>query len=164
MVHAECGGTGRSTSLAGYHAPMSVADIQRKVLADGRVQMTAGKAEFMFERLKPGVMLVTVTGIDKGQFGTATLDEIRLEMLRQRPVELFVDVEAAVAVSVEVSREWTQFFSLNREHLKRVSVLVGSKAIELTIAIAQHLSQTGNLIQISTDHDLFHARVLAARG
>lgn len=143
---------------------MGIADIQRKVLADGRVQMTAGNAEFMFERLKPGVMLVTVTGIDKGQFGTATLDEIRLEMLRQRPVELFVDAEAAVAISVEVSREWTQFFALNREHLKRVSVLVGSKAIELTVAIAQHLSRTGNLIQIYSDRDLFHARVQAARG
>jgi hypothetical protein len=142
---------------------MGVADIQRKVLADGRVEMTSGKAGFTFERLKPGVLLVTISGIDKGQFGTATLDEIRLEMLRQRPVELFVDAEAAVAVSVEVSREWTQFFSLNREHLKRVSVLVGSKAIELTIAIAQHLSQTGNLIQIYSDHDLFHARVQAAR-
>jgi hypothetical protein len=151
-------------STPGYHPPMGIADIQRKVLADGRVQMTEGKAEFVFERLKPGVMLVTVTGIDKGQFGTATLDEIRLEMLRQRPVELFVDAEAAVAISVEVSREWTQFFSLNREHLKRVSVLVGSKAIELTVAIAQHLSQTGNLIQIYSDHDLFHARVQAARG
>jgi hypothetical protein len=142
---------------------MGPADLQRTVLADGRVRMTAGKAEFVFERLRPGVMLVTVSGTDKGQFGTATLDEIRLEMLRQRPVELFVDAEAAVAVSVEVSREWTQFFSLNREHLKRVSVLAGSKAIELTIAIAQHLSQTGNLIQIYSDRDLFHARVLAAR-
>jgi hypothetical protein len=154
----------RPVYAAGYHPPMGVADIERKVLADGRVQIAAGKAEFVFERLKPGVMLVTVTGIDKGQFGTATLDEIRLEMLRQRPVEVFVDAQAAIAVSVDVSREWTQFFSLNREQLKRVSVLVGSKAIELTIAIAQHLSQTGNLIQIYSDRDLFHARVQAARG
>jgi hypothetical protein len=68
---------------------MGPADLQRTTLADGRVRMAAGKAEFVFQRLRPGVMLVTVSGIDKGQFGTATLDEIRLEMLRQRPVELF---------------------------------------------------------------------------
>ena len=142
---------------------MATADLQRTVLADGRVQMTAGKAEFVFERLKPGVMLVTISGNDKGQFGTATLDEIRLEILRQRPVELFVDAQDATAVSIEVSREWTHFFSLNREHLKRVSVLVGSKAIELTVAIAQHLSQTGNLIQLYSDPELFRSRVQAAR-
>jgi hypothetical protein len=85
-------------------------------------------------------------------------------MLRHRPVELYVDAQGAVAVNVAVSKEWTQFFSLNREHLSRVSVLAGSRAIELTVAIAQHLSQTGNLIQIYTDRELFDARVRAARG
>ena len=138
--------------------------VERQTLPDGRLRLAAGKGSFTYERLQPGVLLVTVEGMDMGQFGTAALDEIRLEMLRQRPVELFVDAQAAVAVSVDVSREWTQFFSLNREHLKRVSVLAGSKAIELTIAIAQHLSQTGNLIQIYSDRELFHARVQAARG
>jgi hypothetical protein len=72
---------------------------------------------------------------------------------------LFVDAEAAVAAMVEVSKEWTHFFSTNREKLKRVSVLVGSRTIELTVAIAQHLSQTGNLIQIYTDRALFEERL-----
>jgi hypothetical protein len=143
---------------------MNAPALQRQTLPDGRLQLKAGQGEFVFERLRPGVLLVTASGMDMGQFGTATLDEIRLEMLRQRPVELFVDAEAAQVISVEVSREWTQFFSLNREQLRRVSVLVGSKAIELTVAIAQHLSQTGNLIQIYTDRELFAARVQAARG
>lgn len=135
----------------------------RQALPDDRWQLSAGKATFVFERLRPGALLLTISGIDSGQFGTTTLDEVRLEMLRSRPVELFVDAEAAVAVSVEVSREWTQFFALNREHLKRVSVLVGSRAIELTVAIAQHLSQTGNLIQIYSDRELFRARAEATR-
>jgi hypothetical protein len=130
--------------------------IQRETLPDGRLQLAAGKGSFTYE------LLITVAGTDMGQFGTASLDEVRLEMLRQRPVELFVDAEAAQLVSVEVSREWTRFFTLNREHLARVSVLVGSKAIELTVAIAQHLSQTGNLIQIYTDRELFAARMQGA--
>ena len=137
--------------------------IDRKQLPDGRLQLESGGCTFTYERLRNGAMLVTITGYDKGQFGTASLDEIRLELLRHRPLELFVDASGAVAVSVEVSKEWTHFFSLNREHLKRVSVLVGSKALELTVAIAQHLSQTGNLLQIYTDSDLFRARVDQAR-
>jgi hypothetical protein len=137
--------------------------IERTTLADGRLQLAAGGCTFVYERIRNGAMLVTITGIDKGQFGTASLDEIRLEMLRHRPVELFVDASAAIAVSIDVSKDWTHFFSLNREHLKRVSVLVGSKALELTVAISQHLSQTGNLIQIYTDAELFQARVDAVR-
>jgi len=104
-------------------------------------------------------MLVTISGHDTGQFGTTTLDEIRLEMLRNRPLELFVDAREAVGAAVSVSDEWTRFFSLNREYLKRVSILVGTKVVYLTIAIAQHLSRTGNLIQIYSDPETFEARM-----
>jgi len=135
----------------------------REYLPGGGLRLRAGDCSFTYQSLRRGALLVTIAGIDKGQFGTATLDEIRLDMLRHRPLELFVDAAAAVAVAVPVSQEWTHFFSLNREHLTRVSVLVGSKAVELTVAIAQHLSQTGNLIQIYSDRALFEARVAAAR-
>jgi hypothetical protein len=64
---------------------------------------------------------------------------------------------------VSVSDDWTHFFSLNRRDLRRVSVLVGSKVVHLTIAIAQHLSRTGDLIQIYSDPETFGARVTAAR-
>lgn len=143
---------------------MSNTGIERTTLADGRLQLAAGRCSFTYERVRPGVLRVVVEGSDKGQFGTAALDEIRLELLRHRPLELFIDAEAAQMVTVDVNREWTQFFSLNREHLTRVSVLVGSKALELTVAIAQHLSRTGNLLQIYSDRELFETRLAAARG
>src|SRR6185312_7656649 len=114
---------------------------------------------FAYCRLKPGALLVTIGGHDPGQFGTTSLDEIRLELLRNRPLDLFVE---ALGPSVSVSREWTQFFVLNREQLRRVNVLVGSKVVELTIAIAQHLSRTGNLIQIYSDVETFGALVRSA--
>jgi hypothetical protein len=142
---------------------MSTPEPRRQTHPDGRWELAAGNASFLYERLRPGTLLITVSGNDMGQFGTQALDEIRLEMLRHRPVELFVDAQGAGVISVQVSREWTQFFALNREQLLRVSVLVGSRAIELTVAIAQHLSQTGNLIQIYSDRELFDARVAAAR-
>ena len=82
-----------------------------------------------------------------------------MALLRERPLELFVDASAASMPAVDVSRDWTHFFSANREHLTRVSILVSSKSVELTIAIAQHLSQTGRLIQIYSDADLYAARL-----
>jgi hypothetical protein len=142
---------------------MPANDVLRETLPSGALRLSCERASFTYERLRQGALLITVDGIDNGQFGTATLDEVRIEFLRHRPLELFVDAQAAVAIGVGVSKEWTHFFALNREHLKRVSVLAGSKAIELTVAIAQHLSQTGNLIQIYTDRELFESRVAAAR-
>jgi hypothetical protein len=136
--------------------------VTRTVAATGELQLTAASCTFAYQRLRPGALLVTITGHDTGQFGTSTLDEIRLELLRHRPLELFIDAREALGPAVSVSREWTHFFALNRDQLRRVNVLVGSKVVELTIAIAQHLSRTGNLIQIYSDPETFEDRVRAA--
>src|SRR5690606_2911608 len=101
----------------------------------------------------------TIKGSDSGQFGTAALDEIRAEIGRRSPLELFVDARAASGPTVKVSEEWTDFFNRRRADLSRAYVLVGSKSLNLTIEIARHLSRTGSLIQIYTDPELFEARL-----
>ena len=120
------------------------------------------RCTFRFERIAPGVLEIVIDGIDNGQFGTAPLDQVALALVRERPLEMFVDAAAASMPAVSVSREWARFFSLNRKDLKRVSVLVSSRSVELTVAIAQHLSDTGKLIQIYSDPELYHARRAAA--
>ena len=129
--------------------------VAREELPGGTIRLLDAACSFTFSRLRPGALLITITGHDKGQFGTRSLDEVRMEMLRHRPLELFIDASDASGASARVSEEWTHFFSLNREQLKRVSVLVGSKVMHLTVAIAQHLSRTGDLIQIHSDRDAF---------
>jgi hypothetical protein len=135
---------------------------RREVMADGRVQLASSDCSFVFQRLRPGVLLVTIAGHDAGQFGTGPLDEIRLELLRNRPLELLIDARDADSAAKSVSDEWTRFFSLNSEHLSRVSVLVGSKFMQLTVAIAQHLSRTGRLIELHSEPDVFDRQVASA--
>jgi hypothetical protein len=136
--------------------------VSKQILADGRIALSSAGGQFLFQRLRPGALLVTIIGQDSGQFGSSALDEIRMEIMRQGTLELLVDASAAVLVSTEVSQEWTRFFSLSRQQLRRVSVLTGSKLMNLTVAIAQHLSQTGNLIQIYSDRALFDAVTVEA--
>jgi predicted HAD superfamily Cof-like phosphohydrolase len=49
-----------------------------------------------------------------------------------------------------------------RPQLKRVSVLTGSRLINLTVAIAQPVFNTGKLIQIYPDRELFDAATARA--
>lgn len=97
--------------------------------------------------------------MDKGQFGPSTLDEITASLDREGALELFIDAREAVGAAVSVSDEWTRFFSVQRTRLRRVHVLAGSKAVKLTVAIAQHLSRTGDLIQIYSDSQIFDDRL-----
>jgi hypothetical protein len=132
--------------------------IKREVTG-AEVRLSAGNCAFVFRRPRPGVLHVVIDGLDNGQFGTTTLDEIRAEIGRNRPLELFVDAREAVGAAVSVSEEWTRFFSSRRGDLKRVHVLAGSKMVQLTVAIAQHLSRTGDLIQIHSDPEIFASRL-----
>jgi hypothetical protein len=134
------------------------AGVQRELAPDGSVVISDGRCRFIYRRAAPGTLEITIAGTDAGQFGTATLDEIAVALVRERPLELFVDASEASMPTVAVSRDWTRFFALNQKDLTRVSVLVSSKSVELTIAIAQHLSQTGKLIQIYSDAELFRSR------
>lgn len=138
---------------------MSANPLTRELLSDGRLRLSSGECSFVFHRLPSATLLVTISGNDRGELGTAPLDEIRLELMRHQPLELFVDARAVTSASVAVSREWTAFFSENRKNLKRVVLLGGSRVINLTLAIAQHLSHTGNLIQLHTDPHVFEARL-----
>jgi len=61
-----------------------------------------------------------------------------------------------------MSEDWTKFISRRKDELGRVHVLAGSKMVELTVAIARHLSRTGNLIQIYSDPAIFEAQLTLA--
>jgi len=136
--------------------------INREVLPDGSVRITAGDSGFLFVRPTPAVLVVTITGYDKGQFATAPLDEIGAVLRVAARVNLFVDARNAVGATVRVSEDWTGFLSRHRAELEHVHVLVGSKMVELTVAIARHLSRTDRLIQIYSDPAIFEAQLEAA--
>jgi hypothetical protein len=133
--------------------------ISRTLHADGTVELSAPGCTFRYRRTRPHALLVTIAGNDTGQLGSAALDEIATALVRERPLELFVDAREALGPATRVSDEWTGFFARNRADLLRVHVLVGSKVVELTVAIARHLSRTGNLIQIYSDAELFASRL-----
>ncbi len=136
--------------------------LERAVLPNGSIRLTADGAAFELVRPKTGVLVVTIKGYDKGQFGTAPLDEIGSILRVAAPLELFIDARNAVGATVRVSQDWTSFLSRHQRDFRHVHVLAGSKAVELTVAIAQHLSRTGNLMQIYSDAAIFEAQLEAA--
>jgi hypothetical protein len=138
---------------------MSDYEIKREILPGGSVRLSSGDCTFLYRRPRANVLHVTISGHDTGQFGTSTLDEIYAAINREGAIELFVDAREAFGAAVSVSDEWTRFFAQNREKLTRVYVLVGSKVVYLTVSIAQHLSRTGNLIQIYSAPEFFESKL-----
>jgi hypothetical protein len=133
------------------------------VIAHTTTQQSAGGCTFTFERPAPGVMVVTIQGFDRGELGDGPLREVASGFGLGAPLELFIDASQASGAVPEVSDAWTRFFAERRADLKSVHVLVGSKVVQLTVAIAQHLSRTGNLVQLYSDPAIFGDRLRLAR-
>jgi hypothetical protein len=138
--------------------------VKRELSPDGGVVISDEKCRFAYRRLRAGALEIAIAGTDNGQFGTATIDEVAMALVRERPLELFVDAAEASMPAVSVSQAWTKFISLNQKDLTRVSVLASSKSVALTMAIVQHLSNTGKLMQIYTDREIYEARLQGAAG
>jgi hypothetical protein len=85
-------------------------------------------------------------------------------MTQELTRDLLPDVDArnAIGATVRVSEDWTSFLSRHRAELARVHVLAGSKMVELTVAIARHLSRTDRLLQIYSDPSIFETELAAA--
>lgn len=125
-------------------------------------EFTSERCTITVERPGFGTILVRISGYDRGQFGSAPLDEVADEMQRYAPLNLFVDASQADGATWSVSEAWTQWFSQNHARLARVAILVRSPYVRQTIAVARELSGTGRLIAIYDDEDRFHRAVAEA--
>lgn len=142
---------------------MTGAKFTRSIGADGSIRLASRHGGFVFARPKPGVLFVTVTGHDNGDFGSAALDEILQFLKRERPLTLFVDTREAISVAPAVRSDWTSFLSSNRASFRAVHVLTSSKAVHLSVAVAQHFSDTGNLIRLYSSPEAFEAKLAGAK-
>lgn len=142
-----------------FPADGSLAVVDREIFADGSVKLSGGACVFRYHRPRPGIVVVRISGDDAGQFGTATMDEVAKEFDQVKtPIELFIDATGALGPVTKVMEAWAAWFETNHKRLKHVDILIPpeAKVLHLTVAIARHLSRTGDLISIHLDAENFH--------
>ena len=128
---------------------------KRETLEDGSVRLSSGRCAYIYQRLRPGVVFVRFIGDDKGEFGEAPRDELREDLHRYAPVELFFEMEESTGANLPVQEAWTEWFSGNRSELKSVSVLTRSKYMHVSAEMVKLFSRTGELIRVYLDPEPF---------
>ena len=124
----------------------------RDVLAGGAFRLSAPSISFLFQRLKPGVLLTAARGIDRGELGSAPLDVVdREQRLFARPVHWYFDASLIESASVAVSDDWAGWFRSNAGVLARLHVLTGSQATHITVGIVRHFADAHDRIAMYRD-------------
>lgn len=97
----------------------------------------------------PGVMLVTLTGKDTGELGDAPFR--KLDEKLTPGTELFIDARKATAASVDVSGEWAKWLARRKSSFVHVSMLTGSRFIQISADFVKRFAGMGELMRLYTD-------------
>jgi hypothetical protein len=131
--------------------------MERETLSDGSVRLREGGCAHTFTRLRPGVLLVRITGDDRGELVQAAFELIEAEFAVRAPLALLFNVSGAEGATKTVSDAWTEWFRTRRAQLQEVHILVASKYLDFIVNVAKHFSRTGELIQVHSDASRFEA-------
>lgn len=108
-------------------------------------------------RPHPTIVLVAFEGQDTGELGKAPFIEIERAFVTQPRVELFIDARHGKAASVDVSSDWARWLSAKRAHLLHISMLTGSRFIQMSAGFVRKFADLGDLMRLYSDGVAFEA-------
>jgi hypothetical protein len=113
-------------------------------------------------RPRDRVVVVTITGTDVGELGDVPFKELEPDLADARPLELFIDTRDTRGASIGVSQDWAMWLQRNRERFVRVTMLPGSRYIQVTADFVRRFADLGDCMYITTDTRAFDSALAAA--
>ena len=155
---------GRGRSLSQRPAICCETMIDRQILPDGALSLSAPSCSYKIQRLQPGALLLTIIGRETGELGRAALGEVAVEAAMHPPLHLLIDMTGLTNVDGKVSDDWTAWFRANKHALAKVDVLVPSTFVRLTVQVSQMFAGLGRLLQVHPEAAAFQALLARAGG
>ena len=114
-------------------------------------------------RKHPGhVVLMIIRGSDVGEFGEAPMQALEDTVRPERPVDFFIDAREVRGASIAVSGEWAAWLGSHREGLRSVTMLTGSRFIQVTAEFVRRFASLEGVMRICTDEKAFDAALAEA--
>ncbi len=119
------------------------------------IQFESVHCNITLRRFSPELVLAAISGTDVGEFSQAPMLKIQELMGDADPIQLFIDARRVRGASIEVSGDWAKWLGAHKTNLRRVSMLPGSRFIELTAEFVRRFSELRGIMRIYTDPGAF---------
>jgi hypothetical protein len=119
------------------------------------VQYEGVHCTLAIEQISSGVILLKIAGSDIGEFGHTPIATVDALLSNGGAVDFFIDARDVRGASIDVSGEWAKWLRKNRERLRRVTMLTGSRFVQITAEFVRHFAGLEGIMRISTDSDAF---------
>jgi len=114
------------------------------------------------ERLANRVVLVRISGTDIGEFGDAPMRALDDWLNGSSPVHFFIDARDVRGASIEVSGDWANWLSARKPVLESVTMLTGSRFIQITAEFVRRFASLEGSMWICNDALVFEHALLGA--
>ena len=114
------------------------------------------------KRPAAAVVVVVLAGSDIGEFSDFPMQELAKDLQRFGPIELFIDARAVRGASIEVSSKWALWMIVHKARLTRVSMLTGSRYIDMTAQFVRRFAGLADRMRLYTDGGAFDQALLTS--
>jgi len=115
--------------------------------------------DLTIESYSPDIVVLRISGTDVGEFGAAPLEMLTGSLAGVEQFDLFVDAREVRGASIEVSGDWAQWLRSNKHRLRDMSMLTGSRFVQVTADFVRRFADLEGVMQVYTDDDLFDAKL-----
>jgi hypothetical protein len=128
----------------------------------GRTRFEGIHCTLSIARPAPAVVVLTLTGRDVGELGDAPFAELEKDVAGSKPLELFIDARAGQGASIDVSGSWAAWLRANKGNLSQVTMLTGSRFIQLSAEMVRNFAELGEAMRITSLPEAFEEELARA--
>lgn len=109
------------------------------------------------QRFPCGVVILKISGTDIGEFGDGPMPALKECLNGVDPIHLFIDARDVRGASIDVSGEWAGWLQAHKAHLRDISMLTGSRFVEVTAGFVRRFADLQGIMKVYTEPAAFDA-------
>jgi hypothetical protein len=117
----------------------------------------------VLEQPSDSAILLRISGTATGELGDAPMRALDAWLDSSGPVTLFIDARAVRGASIDVSSEWAAWLKERRTQLRSITMLTGSKFIQITAEFVRRFADLNGIMWVCTEPAVFDLAIEQAQ-
>jgi hypothetical protein len=117
----------------------------------------------VLEQPAASTILLRIAGTDTGELGDAPMRALDGWLASSGPMKLFIDARAVRGASIDVSSEWAAWLNDHRGALQSITMLTGSKFIQITAEFVRRFADLNGIMWVCTEPGVFDLAIEQAQ-
>lgn len=109
----------------------------------------------VLEQLSESLIVMRLSGTDTGELLDAPIRQLDEWLVGLKAVEFFIDARDVRGASIDVSSGWAAWLTANRAQFKTITMLTGTKFIQITAEFVRRFAGLNGIMWVCTDPKVF---------